>query len=191
MDSFRILFASHSGKIESKEIAYHDTREIFENGKVVGYTGDPRALFELQNQKVCYDFLKSRIIEKEPLSILEIHRILTAGVYDERRYLRPGCNYCGDPAPNNEEGKTCREAGSAKSFRAKVLNNEVWAVHQRAYKKHFARTRKRTMRRAEFEVWEQKSEQFREEALAQYDQTAATEERQKIVDKLTEELNKV
>ncbi len=64
---------------------------------MVGYTGDPRALFELQNQKVCFDFLKSRIIEKEPLSIsliLEIHRILTAGVYDERRYLindeRPG-----------------------------------------------------------------------------------------------------
>ena len=23
------------------------------NGKVVGYTGDPRTLFELQNQKVC------------------------------------------------------------------------------------------------------------------------------------------
>ena len=97
LDNFRILFAYHSGKIENEEITYHDTREIFENGKVVGYTGDPRALFELQNQKVCYDFLKSRIIEKEPLSIsliLEIHRILTAGVYDERRYLindeRPG-----------------------------------------------------------------------------------------------------
>lgn len=97
LDSFRILSAYHSGKIENDEITYHDTREIFENGKVVGYTGDPRALFELQNQKVCYDFLKNRIIEKEPLSIsliLEIHRILTAGVYDERRYLindeRPG-----------------------------------------------------------------------------------------------------
>ena len=97
LDSFRILFAYHSGKIENEEITYHDTHEIFENGKVVGYTGDPRALFELQNQKVCYDFLKSRIIEKGPLSIpliLEIHRILTAGVYDERRYLvngeRPG-----------------------------------------------------------------------------------------------------
>ena len=97
LDSFRVLFAYHSGKIENEDITYHDTREIFENGKVVGYTGDPRALFELQNQKVCYDFLKSRIIEKKPLSIpliLEIHRILTAGVYAERRYLineeRPG-----------------------------------------------------------------------------------------------------
>lgn len=97
LDNFRILFAYHSGKIENDEITYHDTREIFENGKVVGYTGDPRTLFELQNQKVCYDFLKNKIIKKEPLSIpliLEIHRTLTAGAYDERRYVvngeRPG-----------------------------------------------------------------------------------------------------
>ena len=48
-------------------------------------------------------------------------------------------NYCGQPAPNSEEGKTCREVGSSKSFRAKVLNNEIWAIHQRAYKKYCAR----------------------------------------------------
>ena len=39
LDNFRILFAYNSGKIENAEINYHDTREIFENGKVVGYTG--------------------------------------------------------------------------------------------------------------------------------------------------------
>ena len=47
---------------------------------MVGYTGDPRTLFELQNQKVCYDFLREKIPVKEPLSIpliLEIHRALT------------------------------------------------------------------------------------------------------------------
>lgn len=97
LDSFRILFAYNSGKIENAEVSYHDTREIFENGRVVGYTGDPRTLFELQNQKVCYDFLREKIPVKEPLSIpliLEIHRALTEGTYDERRYLvngeRPG-----------------------------------------------------------------------------------------------------
>lgn len=52
--SFRILFAYHSGKIENEAITYHDTREIFENGKVSGYTCDPRALFEQQNQRLCY-----------------------------------------------------------------------------------------------------------------------------------------
>jgi hypothetical protein len=49
LDSFRILFAFHSGKIENDDITYHDTREIFENGRVANYTGSPRALFEQQN----------------------------------------------------------------------------------------------------------------------------------------------
>lgn len=97
LHNFRILFAFHSGRIENTEITYHDTREIFENGRVTGYTGSPRALFEQQNQKQCYEYLKERIIRKEPLSVelvREIHRILTAGTYDERRYItneeRPG-----------------------------------------------------------------------------------------------------
>ncbi|TGE39452.1 Fic family protein [Desulfosporosinus fructosivorans] len=97
LDSFRILFAFHSGKIENDEITYHDTRGIFENGKVANYTGSPRAIFEQQNQKLCYEFLKDKIVKKEPLSvelIREIHKVLTSGTYDERRYIeneeRPG-----------------------------------------------------------------------------------------------------
>ncbi len=97
LDSFRILFAFHSGRIENGEITYHDTREIFENGKVVNYTGSPRAIFEQQNQKLCYEVLKEKIIKKEPFSIelvKEVHKILTGGTYDERRYIaneeRPG-----------------------------------------------------------------------------------------------------
>ncbi len=43
LHSFRILFAYHSGKIENEEITYHDTWEIFENGRVTGYTGSPAA----------------------------------------------------------------------------------------------------------------------------------------------------
>ena len=70
LDSFRILFAYHSGKIENEEITYQDTREIFENGKVVGYTGDPRALFELQNQKVCYEALQEYDEEETVASLV-------------------------------------------------------------------------------------------------------------------------
>lgn len=44
LDSFRVLFAYNSGKIENDEITYHDTREIFKNGKVSGFNGSPRAL---------------------------------------------------------------------------------------------------------------------------------------------------
>ncbi len=97
LDSFRILFAYHSGKIENEEITYNDTREIFENGRVVSYTGNPRALFEQQNQKLCYEVIKQKLTKRAPLSVelvREIHRILTSGTYDERRYLaneeRPG-----------------------------------------------------------------------------------------------------
>jgi len=97
LDSFRILFAFHSGKIENDEITYNDTRKIFENGRVVNYTGSPRTLFEQQNQKLCFEILKELLIKKEPLSVelvREIHRVLTEGTYDEHRYVaneeRPG-----------------------------------------------------------------------------------------------------
>ena len=93
LSSYRILFAYNSGKIENDEITYHDTREIFENGSVSGFSGNPRALFEQQNQKLCYEYLKGKIIRKEPLStelIKEMHRALTMGTYDERRYAEKG-----------------------------------------------------------------------------------------------------
>jgi hypothetical protein len=57
---------------------------------VVSYTGSPRTIFEQQNQKLCYEAIKERLVEKEPLSVelvREIHRLLTSGTYDERRYL--------------------------------------------------------------------------------------------------------
>lgn len=97
LDSFRILFAYHSGKIENEAVTYNDTREIFENGKIINYTGSPRTIFEQQNQRLCYEVLREKIAGKEPLSIeliKEIHRILTSGTYDEHRYIdngeRPG-----------------------------------------------------------------------------------------------------
>jgi len=93
LDNFRILFAYNSGKIENKEITYHDTREIFENGRVSNFTGNPRTLFEQENQKFCYEYLKEKIISKEPITvelIKEMHKILTSGTYDERRYLEKG-----------------------------------------------------------------------------------------------------
>lgn len=97
LDSFRILFAYHSGKIENEDITYNDTREIFVNGRILNYTGSPRAVFEQQNQKLCYEFLKIKILKKEALSIelvKEVHKILTSGTYDEHRFVaneeRPG-----------------------------------------------------------------------------------------------------
>ena len=93
LHNFRILFAYHSGKIENDAITYHDTREIFENGRALNFTGDPRALFELGNQKLCYEFLKHKIAAREPLTVqlvLETHEVLTGGTYDERRFIERG-----------------------------------------------------------------------------------------------------
>jgi hypothetical protein len=93
LDNFRILFAYNSGKIENEAITYSDTREIFENGRVLNYTGSPRTLFELSNQRVCYEFLKPKLAAKEPLTIAlikETHGVLTGGTYDERRYAEQG-----------------------------------------------------------------------------------------------------
>lgn len=97
LDSFRVLFAYNSSKIENPEITYHDTREIFKNGMAVNFSGDPRALFEQQNQKLCYEFLAPKIVAKEPSTldlIKEVHFLLTQGTYDKRQFLdndeRPG-----------------------------------------------------------------------------------------------------
>jgi len=90
LHSFKILFAYNSGKIENDEINYYDTREVFENGKIISFTGDTRTVFEQQNQKICYEILKPKIISKEKLSvdlIKQIHFELCQGTYDERRYL--------------------------------------------------------------------------------------------------------
>lgn len=94
--NFRILFAYNSNVIENPETTYHTTREIFENGKVINFTGDLRTLYEIQNQKYCFDFLAEKIAAKEPITkelILKLHGILMNGCYDEMRYAkgeRPG-----------------------------------------------------------------------------------------------------
>lgn len=93
---FKVLFAFHSNKIENDKITYHDTREIFENGRLNGYSGDLKTIFEILNQKNCYDYLLDKLVEKEMISISlikNIHKLLTNGTYDNDRYIkgeRPG-----------------------------------------------------------------------------------------------------
>lgn len=50
--------------------------------------------------------------------------------------------YCTNIAPD-ETVKTCRDIGSVKSFKDKIRNNPVWVIHQRAYKKYYARMKKK------------------------------------------------
>lgn len=94
---FKIIFAYHSGKIENDKITFHDTRDIFENGSVKGYTGDLKTLMEIQNQKICYEYIKPYIVKRKPIDlefVKKVHYLLTRGTYDEFRYKvrqeRPG-----------------------------------------------------------------------------------------------------
>lgn len=63
--------------MENAEITYYNTREIFENGKVINFTGNIRTIFEIDNQKKCYNFLLDKIVARVPVStelILKIHK---------------------------------------------------------------------------------------------------------------------
>ena len=87
--------------------------------------------------------------------------------------------------------KTCREIGAAKSFKEKVDNNDIWKVHQRAYKKYFARVSKGKMSKPDFEVWAREAERMRDEALAEDEMARDKAAHEQIVRRLTEELNRV
>lgn len=136
LDSFKILFAYHSSKIENEEINYNDTREIFENGNVIQYSGSTRSLFEQQNQKICYEFLLPYLENKKVITIelmKEIHRVLTQGTYDERRYIdngeRPGEFKKADYVTG------IHEVGVAAIYVEEELNTLLQEINQLDYEK--------------------------------------------------------
>ena len=96
LDSYSVNFTYNSGKIENNEITYHDIREIFDKNGVTSYTGSLKTLFEIQNSKIAYEKLLDAFDKKEIIDedfVKKIHKYLTKGTYDERRYRlgeRPG-----------------------------------------------------------------------------------------------------
>ena len=91
-----IDFAYNSGRIENKNVTYHDTREIFERDGVSAYTGDLRTLFEIRNAKEAYELFLTAFRDKRPIDeafVKELQKTLTQNTYDTRRYQlgeRPG-----------------------------------------------------------------------------------------------------
>lgn len=102
LSDFRIRFAFNSGNIENPELTYHDTRDVFEDGRVRGFSGSPRTLLEIQNLRDCHELMLDAFAARRPLDeefLLEAHRTLTQGTYDERRWRRgerPGSYKVGD-----------------------------------------------------------------------------------------------
>ena len=105
---------------------------------------------------------------------------------------RPGMTYtyCERVAPG-EATKTCRDIGATQSFQSKLRENEVWRLYSRAYKKYFARVRKGTMSKPEFEAWSREAERIRDEALRAYERASGAEARSRVTAAVEEKLNQV
>lgn len=129
---------------------------------------------------------------------VEFMRALQKGFYPKRcancgRWFlqTPGAtfSYCNEVVEGTD-GKTCRDIGATSNFRDKVRNSEIWQLHQRAYKKYFARTKKNTMSRSEFEQWSREAEKLRDVALKEYEAASSAEQRTEIIQRLKKELNR-
>ena len=96
LESYQIIYAYNSGKIENDNITYHDTREIFDKDGVVSYTGDLRTLYEMQNSKDAWKYLLEALKQSLPLDeelLKRFQKLLTKNTYDEHRWKtgeRPG-----------------------------------------------------------------------------------------------------
>ena len=109
LDSYGVLFAYHSGKLENDRITYYDTREIFDHDGVTAYTGDLRTLFEIRNAKSAYEFVLASYGQRRAIDeafLLRLHRLLTRNTYDSRRWElgeRPGTYKRHDYVTGREE----------------------------------------------------------------------------------------
>lgn len=70
LDSFRILFAYNSGKIENAEINYHDTREILKTARSWATPAAPAPCLSSRIKRCAVTFCRRRSLQKSlcPLS---------------------------------------------------------------------------------------------------------------------------
>jgi len=98
-------------------------------------------------------------------------------------------NYCANPAPQ-DPAKLCRDIGATNNFLDKKKNHEIWNIHQRAYRKYYARMKKKNMTKDAFFDWAEEAAELRDELLPKYD-AADPEERTTIAERYAEEINKI
>ena len=89
-------YAYHTTRMEVPSVTRNDTREVLSNGSVTNYTGAVRDLMSIQNAKYGWDYLLYCFDENAKIDealVKEVHRILTGGTYDDKKYIegeRPG-----------------------------------------------------------------------------------------------------
>lgn len=98
-------------------------------------------------------------------------------------------NYCANPAPQ-DPAKQCRDIGAANSFIDKKKNHTLWNIHQKAYRKYYARMKKGNMTKAAFFEWAEAAAQLRDELLPGYEY-ADSEKRAAMAEEYRLEVNKL
>lgn len=98
-------------------------------------------------------------------------------------------NYCANPAPQDPT-KLCRDIGATNNFLDKKKNHEIWNVHQKAYRKYYARMLKKNMTKEAFFTWAEEAAALRDELLPRYD-AAGPEERAAMAESYRQEINKL
>lgn len=98
-------------------------------------------------------------------------------------------NYCANPAPQDPT-KLCRDIGATSSFLDKKKNHEIWNIHQRAYRKYYARMLKKNMAKDVFFTWAEEAAALRDELLPKYD-AAGLEERAAMAESYRQKINKL
>ena len=98
-------------------------------------------------------------------------------------------NYCANPAPQDPT-KLCRDIGATNNFLDKKKNHAIWNIHQKAYRKYYARMLKKNMTKTDFFAWAEEAAALRDELLSKYD-TAGLEERKSMEEAYRQEINKL
>ncbi len=116
---FNPLFVYHTERLEGREADLETAREYFQTGTVSHFTGDPQMLIRLYDQKRCYEYLRERVLARDELDtalVLELHRTLNSGAYNDPAFLRSG-ERAGEfkkqdlPAYGGGAGAPAREVG--------------------------------------------------------------------------------
>lgn len=98
-------------------------------------------------------------------------------------------NYCANPAPQDPT-KLCRDIGATNNFLDKKKNHEIWNIHQRAYRKYYARMLKKNMTKEDFFTWAEEAAALRDELLPKYN-AAGSEERSAMAESYRQAINKL
>lgn len=98
-------------------------------------------------------------------------------------------NYCANPAPQDPT-KLCRDIGATNNFLDKKKNHEIWNIHQRAYRKYYARMLKKNMTKDAFFAWAEEAAALRDRLLPKYD-TASLDDRKAMAESYRQAINKL